>query len=181
MGNADVSKEDAQATLADPREIRRLLYQMLVIPPLWMRVVGGLALVSCFSVDHPASGGVGVHFDVSTTTIGLVALIWLPALIGVIGVAGGRFKAAGIEASSGGLMGNSDELFRLSAATRSDAEGVNPAQPPIQSWRRLPSGSTTSLNGSVPRRSAQMPLAGWPPTTTTYACGLVLVTTGPFA
>ncbi len=52
-----------------------------------------------------------VDFSVTTTTIGVVALIWLPALLRLLSLTGGRVKAAGVEASASGLLGSTDDFI----------------------------------------------------------------------
>jgi hypothetical protein len=77
----------------------------------WAALVGLTALASCLRVSHPAGGGFGIEFEVTATTLGVVALLWLPSLIRAWSLAGGRLEAAGLAATSKGLLGSPEDLI----------------------------------------------------------------------
>jgi hypothetical protein len=128
-GDARSGARVAAPSGEDPKDPVALLDAVLVTPRLWVLGMAILGLASCFSIDHPASGGVRVEFGVSTTSIGLFALIWLPAALRLLALTGGKFKAAGIEASSDGLLGNSEDLIERLAGVRSAAEEIELRSP----------------------------------------------------
>lgn len=103
-------------------QLRGVLSIVVDIPPVWSVTMAGLALVSCFAVSRPASGGLEIDFAVSGITLGALALIWLPALLRLLALTGGRLKAAGVEASSAGLFGSPEDLIDRLASIRTVTE-----------------------------------------------------------
>lgn len=87
------------------------LANVMVIPRAWLAAMVVLAFLSCLTITHPEGRGVEVNFGVTVTTIGVVALIWLPALIRLLSLTGGRLRAAGVEASSTGLLDSPEDLI----------------------------------------------------------------------
>jgi hypothetical protein len=77
---------------------------LLRIPMPWMAVVAAAATLSTLSVVRVPGGGVQVGFHVTTITAILLGLIWLPALLRLIAIAGGGLKTPAGEASTPGLM-----------------------------------------------------------------------------
>lgn len=99
-----------------------MLSVVMKLPRPWVWLMLALTAISCVSVDHPADRGWGLQFEVTALTIGALALIWLPALLRLLSVAGGKVKAAGLEASSGGLLGTPEGLIEDLAEMRTDTE-----------------------------------------------------------
>jgi hypothetical protein len=101
------------------------------IPATWTWAMLALGLASCLSITHPADGGWEVSFAVTTTTVGIFALIWLPALIRLLALTGGRIKAAGVEATTGGLIGSSEDLIQGLTGARTAAEQAQLNMPEV--------------------------------------------------
>jgi hypothetical protein len=99
-----------------------VLSVVMEIPTIWIWAMIALAVLSCIQLDHPAHGGLAVSFSVGTTTVAVVALIWLPALLRLLSLTGGRVKAAGLEASAKGLLGSPEDLIIGLADIRAGAE-----------------------------------------------------------
>ena len=93
-------------------DLSGVLAVVMKIPMGWVWAMVVLAVLSCVSISHPPDGGVGVTFSVGATTVGVIALIWLPALLRLLVLTGGRVRAAGVEASSEGLL-KSELIERL--------------------------------------------------------------------
>lgn len=83
--------------------VNELLRAVVDVPPRWLLLVVVAALLSCFELTSGPDGST-LTFRVTTVTAGLVALAWAPALIRVIGLAGGAVKTPLGEASSGSLV-----------------------------------------------------------------------------
>lgn len=128
-GGADSFGGVAASPGSGAEGIRGVLAWIMAIPGWWIVTMLFIGLLSCFAVGHPASGGVRVSFEVGTTAVIAFGLIWLPALVRLLALTGGRVKAAGIEASSGGLLGTSDELIRELAEVLVAVEEVKRKSP----------------------------------------------------
>lgn len=105
-----------------PAGIEELLSVVMRVPRPWMALMGGLAVLSSVSVDHAAGGGWDVHFEVTGVTLLAFSLIWLPALLRLLSLTGGRFKGGGMEVSSGGLIGTPEGLIGDLTQIRTEAE-----------------------------------------------------------
>jgi hypothetical protein len=108
-----------------------MLGAVLKLPKPWVLTVAGLAVLSSVSVEHPASGGWGIDINVDTATVGIVALVWLPALLRLLSLTGGKVKAAGVEASSGGLLGSPENLIEDLTEIRTGAEEAGRRSPEV--------------------------------------------------
>jgi hypothetical protein len=97
--------------------VNELLGAVMVVPPRWLLLVVVAALLSCFELTS-GPDGTTLTFRVTTVTAGLVALAWAPALIRVVGLAGGAVKTPLGEASSGSLV---DLLRSLDVDTQREA------------------------------------------------------------
>jgi hypothetical protein len=101
MATGEVADESQrhQSRLQITREILRLLVR---VPWPWIVVVGAAAILSTLRVTL-GSGDDSIHFEVTTATILLMALAWLPAFLAAFVVVGQGLKAFGVEVSGGGL------------------------------------------------------------------------------
>jgi hypothetical protein len=97
--------------------VNELLRAAVDVPPRWLRLVVAVAILSCFELSS-GPDGTTLTFRVTTVTVALIALAWAPALIHVIGLAGGAVKTPLGEASSGGLL---DLLRSLDVDTQREA------------------------------------------------------------
>ncbi len=85
-------------------QIHRLMRMMLSVPRGWLACVGVGAVASLFRIARGTSGGLAVEFHVTSTTVLLLALAWLPALLAVVALAGGGVKTPAGEATTTGLL-----------------------------------------------------------------------------
>lgn len=91
----------------------------------WAVLVGLVAMASCLKLSHPAGGGFGIEFAVTATTLGVIALLWLPSLIRAWSLAGGKLEAAGLAASSEGLLGSPEDLINRLTGIKTTAGSVS--------------------------------------------------------
>lgn len=85
-------------------QIQKLTRMLMSVPRGWLACVGVAALASLFQVTRAADGGLVFEFHVTNTTVLLLAVGWLPALLAVVAVAGGGLKTPAGEATTGGLV-----------------------------------------------------------------------------
>lgn len=97
--------------------VRELLALVTAVTRPWLIAVAVAAVLSTVQVSVKPAGS-EVTMQMSLITVLLVALIWLPALVRVIALAGGGIKTPAGEASSGGLL---DLLKQLAPETRREA------------------------------------------------------------
>src|SRR4051812_13060945 len=84
--------------------IERVMALLWKVPVLWTVGVATAAVLSTLSFVRKPGGGLEVSFHVTTITAVLLGLIWLPALLRVIALAGGGLRTPAGEASTPGLM-----------------------------------------------------------------------------
>jgi hypothetical protein len=84
--------------------IQRLTRILMAAPRGWVACVAIVSVVSLFQVNRSADGGLAFEFHVTNTTVLLLAVGWLPALLAVVAVAGGGLKTPAGEATTGGLL-----------------------------------------------------------------------------
>lgn len=86
---------------ADAREFLGLSIR---VPGFWLAIVLVAALVSMLDLEHPSDGETTVTLHVTTLTAVLIALAWLPALLSVWGLVGGKLTAGGGQATTPGFL-----------------------------------------------------------------------------
>jgi len=86
-------------------QARILLEEALKVSRAWAIVVVAAVVVSAFDVSHEGANGWMVSFQITSTTVLLLSLMWLPGLIRVIAMTGVNFKTAAGEATTSGLLG----------------------------------------------------------------------------
>lgn len=84
-------------------EVRDVLALVLQVSPWWVCVVALLVVLSMVDIDRVA-GKTDIHFSVTGTTAVFLALVWLPAIIRVLGVAGGHLKTPAGDVQTGGFL-----------------------------------------------------------------------------
>ena len=62
------------------------------------------AVLSALHVERSANGELSGSFEITTMTAVFAALVWLPALLRIFGVAGGAVKTPAGEATTGGFV-----------------------------------------------------------------------------
>ena len=77
---------------------------VLKVPNVWAVTIVIAAVLSAVHISVSSTGEVSGSFAASTLTGVLIALIWLPALLRVIALAGGGIKTPAGEATTGGLL-----------------------------------------------------------------------------
>lgn len=85
-------------------KIQRLTRILMAVPHGWVACVAVAAVASLFQVNRAADGGLAFEFHVTNTTVLLLAVGWLPALLAVVAVAGGGLKTPAGEATTEGLL-----------------------------------------------------------------------------
>jgi hypothetical protein len=130
--NESAEDNRARSPGDDPETLEGLLAVVMQIPPLWMAVITVVALLSSVEIDHASENGWGVHFEISAITLGAVALVWLPALLRLLSLTGGKLKGAGLEVSSEGLMGSPERMISDLTVIRSEAEEVTRRSPSLE-------------------------------------------------
>lgn len=76
----------------------------MTVPKPWIVAMAIAAVLSALHVSVTAQGDVSGSFGPSALTGILIALVWLPALVRVVAIAGGGVKTPAGEASTGGLL-----------------------------------------------------------------------------
>jgi hypothetical protein len=140
--------EKRQISLDDVDRVLRLVIR---VSRRWTALVLVVAVLSAFTVSVKASS-VEWAVQITPITVLLISLIWLPALVNVIALAGGGLKTPAGEATAGGLF----ELLRSlePAAQRGALPAVIAA---------LDTGPTKNDPGVARlRRQLQGELAGMP-------------------
>lgn len=143
---APLSEDDEPTSrpAISPGGARAFLDLVVDVPRWWLALSLALAAVSAVSVDRVATGAFVVHFAVGATTIGAVALYWLPAVLRLLSLTGGRGKVLGVEAAAGGLASAPEALIAGLARIRTDVSAVERANPDV-------SGLTESVRSEVDR------------------------------
>jgi hypothetical protein len=111
-----------------PDEAREWLPVVMHVPPLWAIAMVIVAVVSAVDLSRAPNGDLAFHVGVDVVAIGAIALIWLPALLRLLSITGGSLKAAGVEASAGGLLSSSDLIDTL-ANIRTGTEQLDKDSP----------------------------------------------------
>lgn len=114
-----------------------MLSAVMKTPRSWIFLMATLAVISSVTAEHGADGNWEFHFEVTGITLGAFALIWLPALLRLLSLTGGRFKGAGVELSSGGLIGTPDDLIGDLTRIRTEAEEASRQPDPTDVDRTL--------------------------------------------
>ncbi|MEA2214370.1 MAG: hypothetical protein QOF83_4318 [Solirubrobacteraceae bacterium] len=105
--------ESPQASIVTDPPITRLetvARLAMGIPKPWVIAVAIAAVLSAFHITVTTGGTVSGSFAPSTLTGVLIALVWLPAIVRVIAIAGGGVKTPAGEASTSGLLTVLDSL-----------------------------------------------------------------------
>lgn len=83
--------------------INQLLAVFLKIPVLWAIVVAIAVALSTIEITRTAEDQITFIFKLTTITPILLSILWLPSLIKLLALSGGKVKFGGSEASTGGL------------------------------------------------------------------------------
>jgi hypothetical protein len=92
------------------RDLERLDVLVMQVPRGWMVAVGVAAVASAIHVEVDAGHHVSGSLAPGTLTAVVLALIWLPSLVRVLGLSGGRVKTPAGEATTPGLAGLFEDL-----------------------------------------------------------------------
>lgn len=135
-------------------EISGLLNEASKLPRTWVIVMSFVAAVATIDIDRAVNGGIQVGFEVDQTALIALALIWLPMLQRVFAMAGGSFKAGGMEANMHGVLSQPEAIELLTMARQvetatSDEERRRAAQALEESIDRV-TASTLGQNVTMP-------------------------------
>jgi hypothetical protein len=83
--------------------VSQMMKLVAAIPTPWCILILAMAFVSTLEVTLAPSGWTAT-FNVSSVTVAVLGLLWLPVLIKVLALAGGSMKTPAGEATSGGLI-----------------------------------------------------------------------------
>ena len=98
-------------------------------PPLpWIIVMCVVAMVAALDIGAAESGGVRWHLSVGMVSVVAIALIWLPTLLRYFFVVGGSVRAAGVEATTSGLI-YSDRFIGDLAEVKTKVERIGQTTP----------------------------------------------------
>ena len=115
------TQEPAERERTKARTPEEWVPVIMTVSPLWAVAMVIVAVVSAVDLTRAPNGDVGFHVAVGAVAVGAVALIWLPSLIRLLSITGGSLKAAGMEASAGGLL-NTNELVKTLAGIKNETE-----------------------------------------------------------
>lgn len=115
-GGGGVGQSWAGMTLQERVEM------VMALPKIWVGAMALLAAISTVALERYASGDWAFSFEIKSTTVGLLILIWLPALVRLLILVGGKFKGAGVEVSSDGVLGTQQEMVRDLTMLRTGAD-----------------------------------------------------------
>jgi hypothetical protein len=105
MTSVDVRDAAATEKQAKIHDATRQMLELLVrVPRAWLVAVLAVAALSTLKVSRDVDGDVSVSFQVTTATIVLVGLAWLPALLRIFAVVGKGIKGMGLEVTGVGLL-----------------------------------------------------------------------------
>jgi hypothetical protein len=102
MTDSDLGAADSALTPLD--KVQAVVREAMRVSPWWTALMLIAALISAFHVNVTTRGDFSGSFAPSTLSGVLVALVWLPALLRVIALAGGGVKTPAGEATTGGLL-----------------------------------------------------------------------------
>ena len=103
-----VAESETNTTTDTPRaislsEVDRLLRVVIQVSRLWTALLLGVAVLSAFSLSFKG-GDLEFAIQITPITVLLIALIWLPAIVNVVALAGGGIKTPAGEFQAGGLL-----------------------------------------------------------------------------
>lgn len=136
-------------------KIKELMAIILPIPRWWLVGIVIVFLFSSFEIKRTDTGLFAGSFRISGIGIALLALVWLPVVLKLIGLTGIGLKTSGVEASTGGLL----ELLKaldpnaqretlppvIAALEVAEAENLTAAKPEAQELRRELQNQLASL------------------------------------
>jgi len=136
-------------------KIKELMAIILPIPRWWLFGIATVFVFSSFEIKRTDSGLFAGSFRISGVGLALLALVWLPVLLKLIGLTGIGLKTSGVEASTGGLL----ELLKaldpsaqretlpsvIAALEVAEAENVTAAKPAAQELKRELQNQLASL------------------------------------
>jgi hypothetical protein len=101
----------------------KLLSSVTTLPRWWIVLMCLVAIVAALDVTI-ADKGLQWHVSVGAVSLIAIGLIWLPTALRFLFMVGFSFRAAGVEATAGGLLSSPDDLIRDLANMKTTAEQV---------------------------------------------------------
>ena len=99
----------------------QLLTRVTTLPRLWVGLVCLVALMAAVDFTTTDDGHIHWHLSVGSVSLIAIGLIWLPAVLQFLILKGGSLKAAGVEATTSGLL-TTDEFIDDLANLRTSAD-----------------------------------------------------------
>jgi hypothetical protein len=120
MNNSQAEKTAPQQPVSK-ETLAWLLKTILHLPRNWLMASVLFAFVSLFDLSWTKQTGFSFAFRVTTTTVLLIAVIWIPALLQLFALVGGAIKTPAGELSSPGIE---QLLQRVDSETKDEAIGA---------------------------------------------------------
>lgn len=87
-----------------PTDLRAMLDAAIWVPRIWTGFVLFLVVVSCLEIERQPTGSLRVLLDADWPTAVIASLIWLPTLLRLFGLTGGKVRKGDMEAGTDGLV-----------------------------------------------------------------------------
>lgn len=101
---------------------KELLAELFTIPRLWIATIIVFSLISMFDInqtfDEEKGSSLVVGFKITTTTVLILSLVWLPPILRMIAFFGGKIKTGAGEADTPGLLKALTELVAVVDSTK---------------------------------------------------------------
>lgn len=97
-------KDTPQTNKISIDRIKQLMEIILPIPRWWMVGIAVVFIFASIEIRRSEAGSYAGSFRITGVGLALLALIWLPSLLKLIGLTGIGLKTSGVEASTGGLL-----------------------------------------------------------------------------
>lgn len=101
---------------------KELLAELFTIPGPWIAAILAFSAISMFDVSQTFGGEEGssltLGFRVTTNTVLILSLLWLPAILRMIAFFGGKIKTGAGEADTPGLLKTLIELVAVADSTK---------------------------------------------------------------
>lgn len=114
------------ATSASLPNAGSVLSAVSTVPRAWAAAMAIAAVLSSIKIEHTGRANL-VTFEVGSAALVAIGLVWLPAALKAVALAGGTLKAAGVEASLPGVL-TQVEAIELGVKARQVTEANGDAE-----------------------------------------------------
>jgi len=143
-------RDDAPLSSLDFATLKDLLDRLVYAPRAWVYPILLACVLSAFAVNYDTENGWAVGMQVSSVTVSMLALLWLPTLLRVIALTGGSLKSPVGEGSVGGLLANLRASSSALAALEIAEESVGEDDPKAEILREMRREVEASTERRVP-------------------------------